>query len=135
MTNIVFDGELQTELQEVYMQATHWQQDIAFLENEMFFFKQVINRYHTTKSVHSRAQEFETKILEQENRLTALNGRIPEFLAFLKPYIEDTTKGMDLDFLSRYNSLKEELQELFKSARKEKNELLQYVESINKPNK
>jgi len=131
MTNTAFDAELQTEFQEVYMQATHWQQDIAFLETEMFFFKQVINRYHTAKSNLSREQEFVKKILEQENRLAALNGKIPEFLVFLKPYIEDAAKSMNLDFLNRYNSLKQELEGLFKSARAEKNELLQYVESIN----
>ena len=33
MTNLPPDTELETELQEVYMQATHWLQDISFLKD------------------------------------------------------------------------------------------------------
>lgn len=133
MTNLTPDTELATELQEVYMQATHWLQDISFLETETRFFRNMINRYQPAAAGASRKQEFEAKIQAQDTRLAALKTKIPEFLTFLEPFIGDLKKEMNLDFLNRYNALQNELESLFNALRTTKKALFHYTESIMSP--
>ncbi len=133
MTNATPDTELETELQEVYMQATHWLQDISFLETETHFFNNIINRYQPSTAVTFRKAEFDAKILEQATRLGALKTKIPDFLTFLDPFIGDLKKEMSLDFLARYNTLQNELESIFESLRMTKKELFHYTESIMTP--
>jgi hypothetical protein len=130
MTNLPPDTELETELQEVYIQATHWLQDIFFLETETSFFRNILNRYQSDDPASSRKAEFDLKILAQENRLAAIKIKIPVFLAFLEPYIGDLKKEMHLDFLDQYNTLQNELDALFTGLRLTKQELFHYTESI-----
>jgi hypothetical protein len=133
MTNLPPDTELETELQEVYIQATHWLQDISFLETETSFFRNILNRYQSDDPASSRKAEFDLKILAQENRLAAIKIKIPVFLAFLEPYIGDLKKEMHLDFLDQYNTLQNELDALFTGLRLTKQELFHYTESIISP--
>jgi hypothetical protein len=130
MANLTVDTELQTELQEVYIEATHWLQDISFMETETAFFRNVINRYQISIAIISRQEEFKAKIVDQERKLAELGAKIPDFLVFLKPYIENSKKKLNLDFLNRYNFLKSELDTLFSSLRTTRNELFHYTESI-----
>ena len=133
MTNLPPDTELETELQEVYIQATHWLQDISFFETETNFFRNILNRYQAKDAVVSRKEEFELKILAQEKRLEAMKIKIPVFLVFLEPYIGDLKKEMHLDFLDQYNALQNELEALFIGLRSTKKELFHYTESILSP--
>jgi hypothetical protein len=133
MTNLPPDTELETELQEVYIQATHWLQDICFLETETNFFRNILNRYQAEDAGVSRKEEFELKMLAQETRLAVLKIKIPVFLVFLEPYIGDLKKEMHLDFLDKYNALQNELQALFSGLRFTKKELFHYTESILSP--
>lgn len=131
MTNLTPDTELETELQEVYMQATHWLQDISFLETETHFFRNIINRYEAAEG--SRKAEFEEKVAAQDTRLAALKTRIPEFLTFLEQFFGNQRIAMNLEFLNRYNALKNELDALFSRLRTTKKELFDYTESIMSP--
>lgn len=129
MTTIA-DNELQTELQEMYMQATHWLQDISFLKTETQFFRNIIARYPPADPAASRVADFLSKIADQENRLSELKFKIPVFLSFLEPFIGDNSRVMSLGFLDRYNLLQNELTALFNTIRATKNELFHYTESI-----
>lgn len=124
------DNEMEEELQDIHLQATHWLQDIAFLETETHFFRDIINRYTSPSVNSSRNAEFKAKIDAQYQRLELLRAKIPGFLAFLEPFIGDLKKPMDLDFLIRYNTLRLELTDLFNSYRATKSELFQYTESL-----
>jgi hypothetical protein len=133
MTNLPPDTELETELQEVYIQATHWLQDISFLETETNFFRNIISRYQPEDAVASPKAAFDLKILAQEARLAAMKVKIPAFLIFLEPYIGDLKKEIHLDFLDRYSALQNELEALFTGLRSTKKELFHYTESIISP--
>lgn len=132
MTTIA-ENELEAELQEMYIQATHWLQDVSFLETETHFFRNIIERYQSAGAAASRAIEFTDKVAIQENQLNELRLKIPVFLNFLEPFIGDIKKEMDLGFLDRYNSLQNELAALFTSVRATKNQLFHYTESIMQP--
>jgi len=133
MTNLPADAELETELQEVYIQATHWLQDIYFLETETNFFRNILSRYQPEDGIELRKKEFNLKIQAQETRLASIKIKIPVFLNFLEPYIGDLKKEMHLDFLDQYNALENELEALFTSLRATKKELFDYTESIMPP--
>ncbi|MDB5032089.1 hypothetical protein [Mucilaginibacter sp.] len=130
MKTLTPDTELETELQEVYIQATHWLQDISFLETETNFFRNILSRYQPEGIVEPRKKEFELKIQTQETQLAQMKTKIPLFLAFLEPYIGDLKKEMHLDFLDQYNALQNELDTLFAGLRSTKKELFDYTESI-----
>ncbi|MFD2872934.1 hypothetical protein ACFS5N_10680 [Mucilaginibacter ximonensis] len=127
------DSELEAELQEIYLQASHWLNDISFLETETQFFRNVIDRYPSAPGADMRSDEFKAKIEAQYQRLESLKAKIPNFLSFVEPFIGDLKKPMDMDFLNRYNTLHLELISLFNSYRLTKSELFQYTESLMAP--
>ena len=130
MKNIAADRELETELQEIYSQATYWLQDISFLETETNFFKTLLARYQPSESGLAQWREFESKIFGREARLDILKTKIPVFLKFLEPYIGDLKKEMQLDFLNRYNMHKNELEYNFAALSETKKDLFHYTEPI-----
>lgn len=126
MTRLFIDTELEAELQEVYMQATHWLQDISFLETETQFFQTLIARYKPAVA-SGQSQPFEELIKTQQDRLKTLKARIPQFLAFVEPCLGDLKKPLHIDFLERYNALQKELTGLFAAAKATKKELFDYT--------
>ncbi|NHA02603.1 hypothetical protein G7092_02280 [Mucilaginibacter sp. HC2] len=125
------DTELETELQELYILARHWQDDISFLEDEARFFRNILMKYDdiATESIGTAA-EFRQKIEGQEKQLEALRSAVPEFLLFLEPYLGNDKKTMDLTFLDRYNELQNGLTALFAGIKKTKKELFAYAEAV-----
>lgn len=133
MNTLMSDNELEAELQELYILAKHWQQDISFLENETRFFRSVLSRYQPQGAEVSRKAEFLLNISAQEERLETLKNKIPAFLSFLEPFIGNLKKEMDLSFLSKYNQLETELRQLFNVIKTTKAALFHYTESIMSP--
>ncbi|MEO6631471.1 MAG: hypothetical protein ABIN13_07115 [Mucilaginibacter sp.] len=133
MNTLPPDTELESELQELYILARHWQQDIAFMEEELQFFKNVLNKYRPTATASDMASKsvgFSREIQKQEKHIGALKTKIPDFMAFLEPFIGDLKKGMDMSFLDKYNQLQAELQDLFTDVKATKKALFTYTESI-----
>jgi hypothetical protein len=133
ITNLPPDIELETELQELYILAKHWLQDVSFMEEELQFFKNILQKYQHISVLNnplSKHTEFNRKIEKQEQHLNTLKIRIPVFLTFLEPFIGDLKTEMDINFLTRYNALEAELQELFTTVRTTKKELFTYTESV-----
>jgi hypothetical protein len=133
ITNLPPDTELETELQELYILAKHWLQDISFMEEELQFFKNILQKYQHTGVLNaslSKHVEFSQKIEKQEMQLNALKTKIPVFIAFLEPFIGNLKAGIDINFLTRHNALETELQELFTAVRATKKDLFTYTESV-----
>lgn len=127
------DSQLEYELQELYILSEHWLQDISFMEDEMRFFKNILRKYQEAGLLNEmpcKATGFTTKIQEQEQRLDFLKIKIPEFLHFLKPFIENSKTEMDFAFLEKYNKLEAELKTLFAEVKTTKKELFTYTEAI-----
>ncbi|MCO5948497.1 hypothetical protein [Mucilaginibacter flavidus] len=127
------DSELESELQELYILVRHWQQDIGFMEEELQFFKNVLNKYQPENpgdNVELKTTVFGSEISKQEKHLTALKTKIPDFLIFLEPFIGDIKKDMDLGFLAKYNQLQTELQQLFTDVKATKVALFSYTEGL-----
>ncbi|WP_419701534.1 hypothetical protein [Mucilaginibacter sp. NFX135] len=123
------DSQLEYELQELYILSEHWLQDISFLEDELRFFNHILSEYREP-GMSSTVVDFTTKVQEQEKHVNFLKIKIPEFLHFLKPFISDQKKGMDLGFLEKYNKLETELRLLFAAVKATKKELFRHTEAI-----
>ncbi|PWK80138.1 hypothetical protein LX99_00602 [Mucilaginibacter oryzae] len=131
MSNLLADTELETELQELFIQARHWQDDIYFLEDEIRFFRNILLKYDTAPAENNRPEaELRQMIENQESRLANLKSAVPEFIVFLKPYVGDNIQAMDLNFLERYNDLQNELTALFAGIKKTKTKLFAYAETV-----
>lgn len=133
MTSLPSDTKFEDELQELYIEATHWLQDISFLETETQFFHHILNRYHPQDTRTDQNKKFLSMIEAQEVRFAALRTKIPGFLEFLGPFIGDLKKTLDFGFLEKYNALSNELQQLFADVRRTKMELFKYTESFMAP--
>lgn len=133
MNNISPDSELETELQEMYILARHWLQDISFMEEELQFFKNVLNKYEPEEISGERSSKsmlFNQKINEQEQHLASLKTKIPAFLSLLEPHITDLKKAINLGFLNDYNMFEAELRALFAAVKLTKKDLFSYAESV-----
>lgn len=127
------DSQQEYELQELYILSQHWLQDISFMEDEMRFFKNILRKYQEAGLLNEmpcKATGFITKIQEQEQRLDFLKIKIPEFLHFLKPFIDNSKTEMDFAFLEKYNKLEAQLKTLFAEVKTTKKELFAYTEAI-----
>lgn len=120
------DNQLEGELQELYILAEHWSADLDFLEEELRFFKNVLRKFADLK----QDDNFEKKVIELEGHLASLRVKIPGFLNFLKPFIANPNQTMDLGFLEKYNSLANELRQLFSGVRAAKKELFAHAEAL-----
>jgi hypothetical protein len=132
MNNLPIDSELETELQEMYILARHWLQDISFMEEELQFFKNVLNKYEPQEisgEPTSKSTLFNQKINELEQHLVSLKTKIPAFLTLLEPHITDLKKAINLGFLNDYNTLEAELRVLFAAVKLTKKDLFSFAES------
>jgi hypothetical protein len=98
---------------------------LDFLREELQFFKNVLGKF----SALSRENAFEKKLFKLETHLNELRTKIPEFLAFLTPFITNPDKTMDLKFLESYNLIADELRQLFSDVKATKKELFADIES------
>jgi hypothetical protein len=133
METIIPDTQLEIELQELYILCQHWTQDLAFIEDELRFFKNVLQKYKavgTQNDQPSQYLEFSSKIQELESHIIKLKKAVPQYLNLLKPYIKDLKKDMHLNLVLNYNELQTEIQNLFWTIKKLKSELFSYTESI-----
>lgn len=138
MTTLTPDQELESELQELYILVRHWQHDIGFIEEELQFFRNVLNKYLPSNpgdDIAFKITEFSSEIQKQEKHVAALKTKIPDFLNFLEPFIGNIKREMDLTFLAKYNQLQIELQELFTDVRATKMALFSYTEGLMSANK
>lgn len=133
MKTIIPDPELEFELQELYILSRHWMQDISFIEDEVRFFKIIFNKYLDPVLVNEHNSipwNFSQKITLQERNIDNLKLRIPEYLKFLEPFINDQGKMIDLSLIEKFNGLAGEIKGLFESTKQTKNEIFKYAEEV-----
>ena len=127
------DTELEYEIQELYILAKHWLQDISFAEDELRFFKNLLKKYQgglINIDLVFEWEDFGDKIDEQEEHINQLKKAVPAYLEYLKPYVGDLKKAMDMNLLEKYNDLDEEIKGLFDAVKQTKRELFAFAETI-----
>jgi hypothetical protein len=133
MVSLPRDTELEYEIQELYILAKNWLQDISFAEDELHFFRNLLHKYQVDTSgmiPTTREIAFSDKIILQEKNIADLKIAVPQFMKYLEPYIGNLKKAMDLDLLDKYNGLDDQIQSLFAAVRATKKDLFDYAETV-----
>jgi hypothetical protein len=125
--------ELEYELQELYILARHWLQDIAFAQDELRFFSNMLKKYQENTTIRDlliKRGAFSKKIADQNRHIATLKNAIPEFLNLLEPHIRDPKIKMELNVIEQYNAMNTNIQALLHALKITKLELFAYTEAM-----
>lgn len=105
MTTTIEEGELNTELQELYLVNKQWIADLEFLDNELVFLKKLAGG-HTDTVVQKQESENLGRI---EKSYLDLKADMLDYLHKLQPLITGAVKDFNLDLIEDYTALKQRL--------------------------
>nr|WP_294895385.1 hypothetical protein [uncultured Pedobacter sp.] len=107
---------LAAELHELYLQNNEWLSDLAFLEDEMRFFKKLFNKV-ITLAIHESSIE---KLYPVNNGLAQLSEKrkqlkemVVKHKNLLTSLIKDQSKTMGMELLNNNAHIAEEIKSLF----------------------
>jgi len=133
MKTIAEDSELESELQELYIVSNHWLSDIHFAEDEMRFFKQVINKYlvtHTENNGSDEVKRFNEMIVQLAATALSLKNKISHVLKVIEPFIKGKDDKIGLDLIEKFAALETEVKVLFESVKQIKKSLFSFTEEL-----
>ncbi|QEC79567.1 hypothetical protein [Mucilaginibacter ginsenosidivorax] len=133
MNKLTPDTGLEDEIQELYILASHWMKDICFMEDELRFFNNILDKYNTanlTADMVAKKDEFEQELIKQAKNIDDLKSGIPVFLVFLKPFVGNDKEAMGLQFIEKYSTLAGALSDSMTALKATKNKLFAYAERI-----
>jgi len=107
MTTLIEDNALNIELQELYLVSKQWLSELAFLENELDFFRKRV----TSTDNQSARQDYLDKITNIEKTHSDLKTHILHYLHRLEPLISESKQPIDINLIENYARIKKELEE------------------------
>lgn len=130
METIAVDNELEYELQEMYILSNHWQSDITFVQGEIRFLKNALDKYHVyTENLHLSETIRFNKILDiQEASIPGIKLKVSEFLKVIEPFVSSTKKEIGLAELEKFNFLGTEMASLLEYTRLVKRLVFAFIE-------
>ncbi len=108
MTTKKEEGELDTELQELYLVSKQWIADLDFLDSELDF---LIKLTGQQQSDTIRVEEF-ARIGDIAQTYGALKTDITDYLRRLQPLITHASKDFGLDLIEEYSQLQQRLKSI-----------------------
>jgi cysteinyl-tRNA synthetase len=134
METLIKDDQLAYELQELYIISSHWNSDIAFVQDEVKFLNNALNRYTTyTKNLQTdRTAHFYTALETQEANAYMINNKITALLKVIEPFIIDAKREMGLDILERFNELEAEIKSIAECVKLIKSLVFAFIEDATK---
>jgi len=107
MTTLIEDNALNAELQELYLVSKKWLSELAFLENELDFFR----KHLANADDSSVAQGYLNKVANIEKTHCDLKTHILHYLHRLEPIIIKSKQPFDINLIENYAKIKTELEE------------------------
>jgi hypothetical protein len=108
MTTAIEDGELNTELQQLYLESKQWIADLDFLDSELAFLKKLAENL-TSES--TKKEDIE-KLAGIEKIYTGLKEDMQNYLRQLGPLITRKNEVFDLSLVETYSALKVRLNDV-----------------------
>ena len=105
------EGELDTELQELYLVSKQWIADLEFLDSKLEFLKKLAGQQRPDAI---RAEEF-NQIAALDKSYTALKSDINDYLHQLEPLITHASGDFGLDLVEEYSQLQRRLKGLLRA--------------------
>ncbi|HEY0244065.1 MAG TPA: hypothetical protein VGC01_00755 [Mucilaginibacter sp.] len=137
MEPIIDNTQLDCELQELYMESSHWISDINFVEDEIKFLKKVLNGYliYADNLQLNEADNF-IKVLDlQEKEALGIKTKIHDFLKFIEPLVTNTRDKIGIDLIEKFISLQTEMASLTEYVKLNKNLVFSFIEEAIKMGK
>ena len=135
MKTIMQDTALDAELQELYILSNHWISDIHFIEDEIRFFKNMIDKYPVvtlTEEQLCQIADFDKSLSQFEGGMPDLKIRILNFLIFIDPLINASNKEIGFNLIEKFITLENEVKTLFDRVKQLKKLLLSFIEEVTK---
>jgi hypothetical protein len=133
MKKIVKDPQLDDELQELYIVSKHWISDISFVEDEIRFLKNILNKYlapFMNNDQILKVKNFNKTLVHQESIIPDLKNKILGFLKFVEPLINESKKEIGVNLIEKFILLQMELNTLSESVKEFKNLLFSFTEGV-----
>jgi hypothetical protein len=138
MKTIIQDGELEFELQELYILSKHWISDIHFIEDELRFLKHVVEKHLAPNLKNEQlfeVDDFNKVFVQTEGNIPALKTEVSDFLNFIAPMVKQPDRMIGLNLLEKFTALDAEMKTLFESLKQVKKLLFSFTEGVMKTEK
>lgn len=122
MTTAIEDGELNTELQELYLEAKQWIADLDFLDSELAF----LNKLTANLTAQAAQKDGIEKLAGVEKAYLGLKEEMLAFLRKLEPLISQKKEKFNIDLIETYTHLKWRLDEVLHSCQTVKNSVFDH---------
>ncbi|MBB3054480.1 hypothetical protein [Mucilaginibacter gotjawali] len=122
MTTAIEDGELNTELQELYLEAKQWIADLDFLDSELAF----LNKLTANMAAKAEKKGEIEKLTGIEKTYLSLKEEMNAYLRQLEPLITQKKEDFDLGLIETYTHLKWRLDEVLHSCQTVKNSVFDH---------
>ena len=117
MTTKKEEGELDTELQELYLVSKQWIADLEFLDSELDFLKKLTGHQRPGAV---RAGEF-ARISGIAENYAALKTDITDYLHRLEPLITHTADDFGMRLVEEYSQLQRRLKDVLRNCHEIRN--------------
>jgi len=127
----VADTQLEYELQELYISAKYWLSEIAFVNDEIRFFKDLVDQYFMPRAKNddeARVKAFRKMISVKEIETAVIKNRVIDYLKFLEPFINDPDKVIEMSFIEKHATLENDIRDLLESFKQFKKNLFSLAE-------
>lgn len=137
METITDNTQLDVELQELYIESSHWVSDVDFVEDEIRFLKKALHKYYAcTESLQlQEAGKFMKMLDQQHTHIEGIKPRIAGFLKYIEPVVAGPVKKVSIELVERYISLQTEIKAMGEYVRLVKNLVFAFIEEAIKADK
>ena len=133
MNNTAEDTQLEYELQDLYISSKSWLSDISFINDEIRFFKDLIDKYFIPEAKQHYDLEiriFRKIISQKETEAVILKIKVAAYLKFLESLVIDPKLKIDLDLIEQHTFLETEIANLSKAVTSFKKDLFTLTEKL-----
>jgi len=123
MTTAIEDGELNTELQELYLEAKQWITDLDFLDSELAFLKKLT----ANLAIQADKKGEVEKLTGIEKVYIDLKHEMHNYLHQLEPLITQKQENFSVSLIETYTHLKWRLDEVLHRCQTVKNSVFDYT--------
>lgn len=112
MNTVIEDKELDLELQELYIIASHWVADLDFFKKDIDFLKRLFSSTMTQVAQHESYAELvdlTQSINEIVRQHTQLRNNILSYRSMLNSYLRKADSFLDLNFIETHALLEREI--------------------------
>lgn len=127
------EAQLSSELQEMYLENKEWSSDILFLEDEMRFFQQLLQKQLESPVKHDNAEQvafINSSLNALQERRNHLKSILDNRKHVLEAMLRDEMRTITLTFIEEDAAIVKEIKALLATDKEVKKELFALIEEL-----